>query len=99
MIEIPFRPHFREDLLCGKKTCTARNKKYGQRGEAFKAFGELFQITKIQRLPLSNVKGRLFLQEGCESPEHFQRIWEEIHPRKGFDPLQEVWVHFFRRVP
>lgn len=22
MIEIPFRPHFREDLLAGKKTCT-----------------------------------------------------------------------------
>ncbi len=43
------------------------------------------------------MKDRLYLQEGCESPEEFQRAWSGLHPRKGFVPERPVYVHWFVR--
>jgi hypothetical protein len=37
-------------------------------------------------------------EEGCESREDFIQLWQKIHPRKGYDPYQQVYVHIFRRI-
>ncbi len=98
MIEIPFVRAFEDKLVYGEKTCTSRNKRYGNPGDFFTAFGETFVLTYVEKLPLAFVSSVLWKEEGCASPEEFRQVWVEIHPRKGYDGDQEVWVHKFRRV-
>ena len=84
-------------MLAGRKVCTSRSRRSGRPGDIFEAFGAHFELRAIERLPLGHVKERLYLQEGCESPEEFQRAWSELHPRKGFVTELPVYVHWFAR--
>jgi hypothetical protein len=94
---IPFRPEFKEALLEGRKTMTARTKKYGDRGDQFEAFGVPFVILKVEKIRLSDVASKFFAEEGVESPEAYEKKWAEIHPNKGFVLDQEVFLHTFIR--
>lgn len=96
-IRIPFSAQFKEPLLSGMKTQTARNKRYGHPGDVFFAFDQLFQLTKVYKCPL-NLVAEDYIAEGCSSREEFVLVWEKLHPRKGFDPLREVWVHVFKKM-
>lgn len=93
---IPFREEFREAVVSGQKTCTARNQKYGT-GLQLTTFGYV-DVTLIERTTLADVRDNLWRREGCESPQHFAQVWRSIHPRAGFRSDKRVWVHHFRYV-
>ena len=97
-VKIPFKEDFKELLLKGGKTATSRTKQYGQQGDTFAAFGAEFEITAVERHPLRVVKWHFYKQEGFYSPEGFGKVWDLIHPRRGYAPDLLVWVHFFKRV-
>lgn len=96
-LEIPFMERFREAMLDSRKTVTSRTKQYGKRGDQFEAFGAPFVILDVMRMPLWEVRDKWFKWEGVDSPEEFERVWAEIHPKKGFDPKQVVYLHRFVR--
>jgi hypothetical protein len=95
-ISIPFMPEFKDRMLAGVKTCTARNKRYGQPGDIFKKFGRTFMLVKVERRVQAYVANDLYRMEGFESQDEFIRCWEQLHPRAGYRPEQSVWVHHFR---
>jgi len=97
MIQIPFRPEFKDALLEGRKTMTARTKKYGNRGDQFEAFEVPFVILNVVERTLKEVADKFYKEEGVESPEAYKAKWAEIHPIKGFDPQQIVYLHSFIR--
>jgi hypothetical protein len=97
-INLPFLPEFREAMLSGRKVCTSRTRKFGKAGDRFKAFGEEFEINRIDRWALSAVAKHLFRQEGFDYSILFIGCWVKLHPRKKYDEDKMVWVHFFRRV-
>ena len=97
-VEIPFEERWRTGMLSGKKIYTTRTKKYGKPGDTFEAFGALFELKSILRPYLGSVAKAYFKGEGCGKPIEFVEIWRQLHPRKGFDPLQIVYLHIFERV-
>ena len=97
-VDIPFKEQFEESMLSGDKVCTSRNKKYGSSKDVFQRFGAHFMLVAIPKLPLKTVAFFLYKEEGFSSPEEFIDIWKKLHPRKGYDPEQLVFVHFFIRV-
>jgi hypothetical protein len=94
---IPFRPAFKEALLNGVKTCTARTSRKGKPGDLFTAFGVTFQLRSVERVPL-HVVADFWYQEGCRDREHFLEVWKEIHPGVGYRPKQLVYLHQFTKV-
>jgi len=96
-VHIPFKQRFREALLNDTKTLTSRTKRYGKKGDLFEAFGGLFLIISVDKMKLKQV-AKLWREEGCNSQEDFINVWKQIHPRKGFDPEQEVFVHKFMQL-
>ena len=95
-VEIPFNKVFRERILSGVKTCTSRNKRYGKEGDFFIAFGVNFRIYLIEKKRLDAVALYYHKQEGFDTPQEFVKFWKKLHPRKGFIPNQEVWVHWWK---
>ena len=98
-ITIPFKSCWKGKMLSGRKTCTTRTKRYGREGDIFEAFGEKFVITNvINAYPLGLAIFLFAYEDGFESPDKMKKFWIKLHPRKGFDPQQEVWVHWFERI-
>jgi len=95
-IDIPFLPEWEGLMLTGKKTATSRTKRYGLQGDYFEAFGRVFILTDVYRIRLSYVACYHYLEEGCNSDFEFRKIWERLHPRKGFCPDQRVYFHRFK---
>lgn len=95
-IKIPMNEWSKERLLTGQKICTSRTKIYGKAGDDIDGgTNDLYKLKNIMHLPLWFVRDFLWFLEGAKSPEEFEKIWIEIHPRKGFDGEQKVYVHFF----
>ena len=97
-VKIPFRPAFDGQLGNGRKTCTCRTKKMGTGLDWFEHKGMFFKLTNVYQTTLADVRDRLFWHEGFDAPQGFVDIWDDIHPRKKFQPDQKVWVHRFVRV-
>ena len=97
-VNIPFLPQFEKPMLSGQKTITSRTRRYGQTGDTFLAWGEVFEIREVTRLLLSLVRDCYYHQEGFPSPEAFQACWEALHPAKGYDPEQVVFAHSFMKL-
>lgn len=97
-IKIPFRPFFREPMLAGQKTMTSRTKAMGKPGDRFEAFGAVFELTHVFRVPLKYVLSDCFEQEGCKSVQELMDIWNNIHPVTGIMPDQIVYAHIFQMV-
>jgi len=97
-VKIPFKERFREVLLDGTKTWTSRTRRMGKMGDTFDAFGATFEIERVERRTLGNIRYHHWKEEGCKSSTDFFEVWEQIHPRKGYIPSQLVWVHIFKRV-
>ena len=96
-VELPFKPEFQRVMLSGRKTMTSRTKRYGKRGDTFQAFGTTFKILDVSELQLDEVE-KHYYEEGCCSEECFRETWEKLHPRRGFDPEQWVYTHYFEKV-
>ena len=96
-VKIPFKARFEDPLLEGTKTLTSRTKPMGKIGDTFEAFGAEFVITDVFKSALYIVSN-FWDREGCSSKEDFVEVWNQIHPRKGFVPMQVVWVHVFEKL-
>jgi len=90
-------PEFREPVLSGRKTFTARLKKYGDAGDVFETpWGARVVLLDVRQLPLGFVAQR-WAEEGARSREHFIETWERCYPEEApFDPRRIVWMHRFR---
>ena len=97
LVTIKFRPYFKEPMLSGMKTLTSRKKRMGNIGDHFEAFGARFELVSVEDADLYSVSC-LWEQEGCLSREHFIRVWNEIHPRTGYNDYQRVYLHEFKQV-
>jgi len=95
-VRLPFLPEFKDRLLAGGKTCTARTKKHGEPGDTFQAYGRTFEITAVERRMQAEVCLELHKAEGFSNTVDFIKCWEKIHPGAGYRPGQKVWVHHFR---
>ena len=98
-ITIPFRAYFKNRMLTGKKTATSRTRKYGEKGDQFNAFGQVFEIASVERMMLEDVAKRFFRSEGFDSKEEFLECWASIHPKAKFDLTKPVWLHEFYEAP
>ena len=96
LVKIPFKPDFKDLMLRGQKTATSRTKKYGEVGDKFVAFGQIFVITDIQKFVLGIIATYHYEAEGFDNPKEFEKCWAKLHPRKGFDPYQYVFYHSFK---
>ena len=101
MKELPFLSEFRIRIMIGAKTWTCRTSKKAEPGELVVAYpgdGQIIlRIVNVFRMHLRDIAAAHFSMEGCASPDEFKIIWRRLHPRKGFDPDQLVWVHEFVR--
>lgn len=98
MIEIPFLEEFRADLLEGRKVATTRTKPYVQEGEPFSAFGATFLEDRTLRTNLLTVATIYYREEARDDPEHFIETWNRLHPRRGYQPTDTVYLHLFHRT-
>ena len=94
-IRIPFRLSFAHALFGGVKTATSRTKRYGIPGDTFIVSGRTFRLLRVKAEKLSIIPREYWREEGCSSPDEFISIWQGIHPRKGWDPEQFVFLHEF----
>ena len=99
---IPFHEDMAFQILAGRKTCTSRNKRYGNPGDTFNVRDEteetVCELTEVKKEKLQTVAYEYYRAEGFNSVEGFVDKWNEIHPRKGYQPLQEVWLHIFKLI-
>ena len=101
-IEIPFSNEMARAVLANRKFCTSRNKRYGHVGDTFRVevkecYAD-FELVAIVARPLWFVACWLHIAEGFDDETGFTRIWELLHPKKGWEPYKTVWVHWFIRV-
>lgn len=82
------------------KTATTRSKRYGEIGDIHSVVGLSLWLETIYqaRVTLGFVARYFWRHEGAISEEDFIKVWVEIHPKKGFDPNQKVWLHLFREI-
>lgn len=93
---LPFLAEMEAAAARGDKTTTARNHRQGRPGDrVITRNGLLLRFTEVEKVRLDTVRDHYWRDEGCSSPEDFERVWCGIHPRKGFVPDQMVWLHRF----
>ncbi len=97
-IEMPFTGWSRLQLEKGKKCCTTRRYQMGEAGDTFTVDDGVYRITRIEHLPLHQVRNLLFREEGADSPEQFERIFRSQHQFYEWDEGERVYVHFFERA-
>jgi len=97
-VNIPFWEMFREPMLRGDKIMTTRSRKFGNKGDIFDKFGATFEITLVKKLPVGLVANEFYDAEGFDTKEDFIKIWEKIHPKVGYQPERDYFVHLFKRV-
>ena len=93
---IPFLPEFIPLIRDGKKTCTARTKRYGASLDVVDSPAGPLLILLVKRIPLSFIRDHYWEEEGVSNPDEFVRTWERLHPRAGFDGKRLVWLHVFQ---
>lgn len=96
-VAIPFQDDFRGRMLQGLKVVTSRTRRYGKQGDTFDAFGATFTFRYVMRCPLELVALLLYRAEGFTSSEDFIQCWQRLHPRKGYQADQIVYVHYFTK--
>jgi hypothetical protein len=97
-INIPFNAWSKERIKNGIKTMTSRYKRYGRPGDYYVVDDEKYILVEQYQIKLELVKLMYWQNEGAESPEEFEKIWKEIHPRRGFRPDDWVWAHEFEKI-
>jgi len=85
-------------MLDGTKTATTRPRRFAQVGDWFQAFGSTFRIHQVVLCNLHAVEKFYYQQEGFGTPDGFRDCWVSIHPKKGWDGSQQVYLHLFERT-
>jgi hypothetical protein len=96
--QVPFRQDFRDSLLIGALRATARDRKLGEPGDVFWAFGVRCVLTEVKQKVLDDVAMQHWQETGCKSASDFIRLWGEIHPRAIYDGSRRVWLHRFEKL-
>lgn len=106
-IDMPFADDMAEAIVNGVempdgrrvfKRWTARYKPKGRAGDIFDVRFQCYRITRVFRMKLGEVADHYEL-EGFKSKQEFIERWKRIHPEKGFNPEDFVWVHEFEIEP
>ena len=96
MINIPMNDWSKARLFNQTKKATSRYKKYGEVGDKFEVDGFRYELELVIKVPLWFVIEDLYLSEGACSSKELQKVWEDIHPKRGYRPFDEVWYHHFK---
>ena len=91
-VTLEFDERFRETLLSGSKTTTARRHRHGRKGDTFRAFGVEFCLIRVYPISLKKVIA-LWPLEGFESAQQCEQYLNGKYP--GIDTL---WLHSFRQI-
>jgi hypothetical protein len=104
MKQLKFLERFVIPIQNGIKTQTARTSSNLEIGDVVLAVttkrGQfaLLHITDKTRRALSTFNYADAIREGCKDLDDFKVVWNRIHPRKGFNPEQFVYVIKFELV-
>lgn len=79
---LPFSPAMQKAIEAGKKICTSRGQRYNDP-----------RVYLIIEVPLWIVRNYFWKMEGCDSPEHFEKVWRGVN-RGRYDKDKIVAVHF-----
>ena len=91
-VTLEFDERFRETLLSGSKTTTARRHRHGRKGDTFRAFGVEFCLIRVYPISLKKVIA-LWPLEGFESGRQFEQYLNGKYPG-----ISTLWVHSFRQI-
>jgi hypothetical protein len=67
-------------------------------GDTFDIFGTRFVVKSVNKEQLRTISYYFWQEEGCSSQEEFERIWVDIHPRRGYQPDDWVYFHLFKML-
>lgn len=98
LLDVPMNDWSVGKLRNGEKSATTRTERYGNPGDRFEAADTVYELTHVVEVPLHVVAGYFYEPEGCKTKGEFIEVWEEIHPRKGYEPDWMVYLHLFRGV-
>ena len=90
-VTLEFDERFRETLLSGSKTTTARRHRHGRKGDTFRAFGVEFCLIQVYPTSLKKVIV-LWPLEGFESGRQCEQYLNEKYPH-----TDTLWLHSFQR--
>jgi hypothetical protein len=96
-VKIPFKSDMKKLVLAGKKTCTSRTRKYGKSGDTFTVNKVTFVITKVRRMPISEVFNKYYKHEGFSTPDECKNYFIKLGLACD-DDNEILWVHFFKRI-
>ena len=96
-IGLAFSGEMAAAVLDGRKCCTTRRTRHGDRGDEFEVAGVGFRIVQVLPATLSDVRDVFHKAEGFATPQAFEEAWRALHG--GEFEAGEVWVHFFARLP
>lgn len=106
-IEIPFNDWSKDKLRGDKKTATTRSKPYGSPGDTFEVDltimefdGDIrtYELTLVTKKTLMVVANNHYDEEGAESPQEFIEVWNQLHPRRKYRPMDIKWFHKFKEI-
>lgn len=97
-IKIPFNEWSRDKLKRKIKESTCRTYRMGKHGDFFTVGITQFVLEDVLSCKLWIVAEQFFKEEGCKSKEEFIQVWESLHPHAGYQPNQNVYLHFFKEV-
>jgi len=98
MTWLPFLPRFVPYIRAGDKTMTARSKPYGKAGDVLRTPAGPVRLLSVRHVCLGFVRDFCWDQEGLNSPQEFEEVWRQIHPKAGFDPGRKVYLHHFEHI-
>lgn len=96
IVNIRFRKDLIEPILNGRKTCTTRLTRHGNKGDVFFVECKPYVLTSVQKVDLQEVALCDCLSEGFNSPHEFRVVWNQIY--HGYDPGEKVWRHRFEEA-
>ena len=95
---IPFRKDMLLAICNGTKTMTSRNSRYPLGVHLYEQHGWhlVIEVYEVKRMRLGTVARDHYMAEGFSNGQAFIDVWNEIHPKKRFSSLQQIWAHRFR---
>lgn len=81
MAVLSFYPRFHDSIRQGIKTHTLRSKAYGEAGDVVPSSVGALRLIAVTEATPAWVRDNLWREEGCSSPEDFEAVWLQIHPR------------------